>query len=298
MNGAGDDFLGQGQAGRSGKKRLDLLLVERGLFPSRERAQAAILAGRVWVDGVCITKAGAAVSADSEVVLRGEEPRYVSRGGFKLEKALRVFGIDPGGKVCLDIGASTGGFTDCLLQHGAQRVYAVDVGYGQFAWSLRNDPRVVLIERQNARHLTRGLIPEDVDLVVIDVSFISVTLILPALPSLLAPEADVVALVKPQFEAGRGKVGRKGVVRDPSVHCAVIRKVMREAEGVGFLPWGLTYSPIAGEEGNIEFLLALRWRQGQGLTFHFQELAEEDILRTVSTAHSELLAKRPPSELS
>ncbi len=240
------------------KPRLDTLIVERGLAASRERARALILAGQVRVDGQVVSKAGAPVAPDSRVELTARDHPYVGRGGVKLAHALEVFGINPANRHALDIGASTGGFTDVLLQRGAAQVIALDVGHGQLDWRLRNDPRVVVREGVNARALTRADVPDPVDVVTIDVAFISLGHILPALPPLLAPGADVVALVKPQFEAGRHEVGRGGLVTDPAVHEAVIARVTREAAACGLTRIGMTPSPITGATGNQEFFLHLR----------------------------------------
>jgi len=240
------------------KERLDARLVREGLFPTREKAQRAILAGMVRVSGQRVTKAGNPTAEDAPVEVDRPAIEYVSRGALKLERALSVFGIDPAGRTAMDVGASTGGFTDLLLQRGATHVYAVDVGYGQLAWKLRQDPRVSVLERTNVRHLTpEGLgAPEgqEPELAVIDVSFISLGKILPAVRGLLKAPGDLVALIKPQFEAGKESVGKGGVVRDPEVHARVIREVMDAARAEGWEPWGLTYSPIKGPEGNIEFL--------------------------------------------
>ena len=236
--------------------RLDQLVVERGLAPSRERARSMILAGQVLVAGKAMTKAGAAVDADAVIELLQPDHPYVGRGGLKLAHALDVFGIVVAARECLDIGASTGGFTDVLLQRGAARVVALDVGHGQIDWKLRNDPRVVVIEGFNARHLSPGDVPP-VDLVVIDVSFISLRQIFPVLPALLRPGADVVALVKPQFEAGRAEV-RKGIIHDAAVHERVVQEVSASAAAIGLKPVGSTASPITGQKGNVEFLLHLR----------------------------------------
>ncbi len=238
----------------SHKTRLDVLLVERGLEESRQRAQADIMSGIVFVDGRRVDKPGAAVPDGAAVEVRGNTLRYVSRGGLKLEKAMASFPIDLRGAVCGDIGASTGGFTDCMLQNGAARVYAVDVGYGQLAWKLRSDPRVVCLERTNARYLSREQIPEPLDFASIDVSFISLSLILPAAARVLRDGGCVVSLVKPQFEAGREKVGKKGVVRDPAVHREVLERYLVHARDAGFTVLDLTWSPIRGPEGNIEYL--------------------------------------------
>ena len=239
------------------KIRLDQLVTERGLAPSRERARALILAGQVTVGGEPVTKAGAQVDDSADVVLMTPDHPYVGRGGLKLAHALDTFQIAVSGREALDIGASTGGFTDVLLQRGATRVVALDVGHGQFDWTLRNDPRVVVIERFNARYLTLADIPGPVDVVAIDVSFISLRHILPAIPPLLRPGADVVALVKPQFEAGRTEV-RKGVIRDEAVHLRVVDEIVAAAAGVGLTRMGSTSSPITGQKGNVEFLLHLR----------------------------------------
>ena len=236
------------------KMRLDVLLVERGLQESRQKAQAAIMSGQVFVAGQRVDKPGTAVAEDAAVEVRGAALAYVSRGGLKLEKAMAVFPITLTGAVCADIGASTGGFTDCMLQKGAEKVYAVDVGYGQLAWKLRSDPRVVCLERTNARYLTREQIPEALDFASIDVSFISLKLIFPALYDLLREGGHIACLIKPQFEAGREKVGKKGVVRDPAVHLEVLEHFLEHAKENRFTVLGITYSPIRGPEGNIEYL--------------------------------------------
>lgn len=236
------------------KKRLDILLCERFLAESRQKAQAMIMAGQVYVEGQKVEKAGSPTEENAEIEVRGKALAYVSRGGLKLEKAMRSFPIDLSNAVCADIGASTGGFTDCMLQNGASKVYAVDVGYGQLAWSLRSDSRVVCLERTNARYLTREQIPEALDFASIDVSFISLRLILPTLRTLLKEGGTVACLVKPQFEAGREKVGKKGVVRDSAVHLEVLEQFLVNARDAGFCVKGLTFSPIRGPEGNIEYL--------------------------------------------
>ena len=240
------------------KSRLDLLIVERGLAPTRERARAIILAGQVSVNGQVISKAGSPTRTDATIDLLKPDHPYVSRGGIKLAHALDVFQIDPRGRSALDIGASTGGFTDVLLQRGAREVIALDVGHGQLDWKLRNDPRVVVREGVNARSLTPEDVPHLVSLVTIDVAFISLKHILPALPPFLERPADVVALVKPQFEAGRDEVGRHGIVSDPAVHDAVIAAVTAAAEALGFRRMAMTPSPITGATGNKEFFLHLR----------------------------------------
>lgn len=239
------------------KKRLDILVTERGLAESREKAKTLIMAGQVYVDGQKADKPGDTFSEDAAVEVRGKGLPYVSRGGLKLEKAMREFGLQLQGRTCMDIGASTGGFTDCMLQNGAQRVYSVDVGYGQLAWSLRTDPRVVNLERTNARYLTQEQVPEEIGFFSVDVSFISLTLILPAVRPLLAEHGQAVCLIKPQFEAGKEKVGKKGVVRDKAVHEEVIEKIRSFALENGFSVLGLTFSPVKGPEGNIEYLIYL-----------------------------------------
>ncbi len=245
-------------------QRLDLTLVERGLAAGRERARALILAGRVLVDGQPADKAGRAVPPDAAVSVRGEDLPYVSRGGLKLAEALTAFGIDPAGWVCLDVGASTGGFTDCLLQNGAERVYAVDVGYGQLAWSLRRDSRVIPIERTNVRQMALDALPERVDLITVDVSFISLKIVIPAALPFLRPAGEVVALIKPQFEVGRGRVGKGGVVRDPALHEAVLDQLGRFFEESGLECLGRIPSPIQGPKGNREFLVHLRPKHPDG----------------------------------
>ncbi len=239
------------------KVRLDVLLTEKGLAETRSRAQALIMAGKVRVGDQLVTKAGTQVSTDADLAVEEDLP-YVSRGGLKLAGALDTFALDPSGAVCADVGASTGGFTDVLLQRGAARVYAIDVGYGQLAWKLRQDERVVVMERTNARYLES--LPEPIDLVTIDASFISLKLIFPAVVKWLKPGASVVALVKPQFEAGKKQVGKGGVVRDPSVHRQVLEKAVYDATENGLAVFGLTVSSITGPAGNHEFLLHLRYQ--------------------------------------
>ena len=238
--------------------RLDLLVVERGLAPSRERARALILAGQVRVNGQVESKAGTPVATDATVTLDTPDHPYVSRGGLKLAHALDGFGVSVTGRLALDVGASTGGFTDVLLQRGATSVIALDVGHNQLDWKIRTDPRVIVREHVNARALTRADVPHDADLVTIDVSFISLRHILPALPPYLAPGADVIALVKPQFEAGREEVGKGGLVTDPAVHAAVVARVIGEAQRLGYTYVAQTPSPITGATGNKEFLLHLK----------------------------------------
>ena len=256
------------------KKRIDVLLYEKGLAPSREKARTLIMAGCVYADNQKFDKPGDTVREDAVLEVRGNTLRYVSRGGLKLEKAMQLFPIKLENTVCMDIGASTGGFTDCMLQNGATKVYAVDVGYGQLDWKLRGDPRVVCMERTNARYLTHEQIPEELDFASVDVSFISLRLILPALDGLLSPEGEAVCLVKPQFEAGREKVGKKGVVRDPAVHLEVLEAFLEHAKESNFTVLGITYSPIRGPEGNIEYLGYLRHGQGTPGVFSLPEIVE------------------------
>lgn len=265
------------------KNRLDIVLVEKGLFPSREKAKAAVMAGMVWVDGARCDKAGTPVNPTSAVLeIRGNLCPYVSRGGMKLEKALHAFQIDLTNAVCMDIGASTGGFTDCMLQHGAAKVYAADVGYGQLDWKLRNDPRVVTMERVNVRYLDPETIPERFDLVTIDVSFISLKLILPVAGKLLKEHGRCLCLVKPQFEAGRSQVGKNGIVRDRRIHLSVLRAVLDYGKENNLTFAGLTFSPITGTKGNIEFLLLLE----SGIDN--RKASEEIIEDIVDQAHREL----------
>lgn len=259
----------------STKKRLDVLLVERGLQESRQKAQATIMSGLVFVKGQRVDKPGTAVAEDAEIEVRGNALPYVSRGGLKLEKAMASFPISLDGAVCADIGASTGGFTDCMLQNGAVKVYAVDVGYGQLAWKLRSDPRVVCLERTNARYLTQEQIPDVLDFASIDVSFISLKLILPAVFGLLKDQGHVACLVKPQFEAGKEKVGKKGVVRDPAVHLEVLEQFLIHARESGFAVLGMTFSPIRGPEGNIEYLGYLEKGPWQEPQLDLKKLVEE-----------------------
>jgi len=239
------------------KERLDVLLVQRGLCPSREKAQRVIMAGGVFSGGTRLDKASQQLSADTPLEVR-EADRYVGRGGHKLEAALTHFAIDPSGRVCLDVGASTGGFTDCLLQHGAARVYALDVGHGQLDWKIRNDPRVVVMEHRNARHLQPGDLPEKAHLVVADVSFISLTLVLPPAAGVLTDGGVIVALIKPQFELSRAEVGRGGVVRDEALRDKAVEKIRDFAAGAGWTWGGVVASPLAGADGNREFLCLLR----------------------------------------
>jgi 23S rRNA (cytidine1920-2'-O)/16S rRNA (cytidine1409-2'-O)-methyltransferase len=245
------------------------------LIESRQKAQAVIMAGQVFVKGQRVDKSGTAIPEDAEIEIRGKKLPYVSRGGLKLEKAMNTFGLSLEGKICMDTGASTGGFTDCMLQRGAQKVYAVDVGYGQLDYRLREDPRVVCMERTNARYLTHEQIPEELDFSSVDVSFISLKLILPMLRSLLKESGEVVCLVKPQFEAGKEKVGKKGVVRDPKVHLEVLEQFLVHAEEADFSVRGLTFSPIKGPEGNIEYLGYLTVGRGQNQEWDLKTLVQQ-----------------------
>lgn len=267
------------------KERLDILLVEQGHYATREKAKAAIMAGLVLVGQERCDKAGTKVPVDAVITVKGDLHPYVSRGGLKLEKAIQVFGIDMTDRVMMDIGASTGGFTDCALQNGARKVYAIDVGYGQLDWSLRQDERVVVMERTNFRHLDpETFTHEQPDIASIDVSFISLKIILPVLYRFLKEEGDVLALVKPQFEAGRENVGKNGIVRDPQVHREVLQAIVQFAHSIGFATMGLHFSPITGGEGNIEFLLHLRKTAQAGeLTAWFAEIE-----RLVEQAHATL----------
>ena len=253
------------------KKRLDILLVEQGLAPSREKAKAYIMSGDVYVDGQKEDKAGSMFGDGVKIEMRGNTLPYVSRGGLKLEKAMKNFDLDLTGKVCMDVGASTGGFTDCMLQNGAVRVFSIDVGYGQLDWKLRNDPRVVCMEKTNIRYVVPEDLGEAADFSSIDVSFISLTKVLPPVRQLLKEDGEIVCLIKPQFEAGREKVGKKGVVRDPAVHKEVIEKVRDFAMEIAMEPCHLSFSPIKGPEGNIEYLLHLKKRpEGTVITDQLQ----------------------------
>lgn len=264
----------------SSKKRLDVAMVERGLAESRQKAQAVIMAGQVFVDGQRVDKAGAPVTEARAIEVRGRALPYVSRGGLKLEKAMQLWPIALNGAVCADIGASTGGFTDCMLQNGAQKVYAVDVGYNQLDYRLRTHPQVVCMERTNARYLTQEQIPDLLDFFSVDVSFISLNLILPALRPLMKETGEGVCLVKPQFEAGKDKVGKKGVVRDPAVHLEVLEHFLEHAAHAGFSVKDITFSPIRGPEGNIEYLGYLSVRQGPAYS--------GDLSALVAASHGEL----------
>ena len=257
------------------KTRLDVLLVERGYLESRQKAQATIMSGLVFVKDQRVDKPGTAVPNDAEIEVRGNVLKYVSRGGLKLEKAMATFPVQLEGAVCGDIGASTGGFTDCMLQNGAAKVYAVDVGYGQLAWKLREDPRVVCMERTNARYLDHTQIPDELDFASIDVSFISLKLILPAVHNVLKDGGHVACLVKPQFEAGKEKVGKKGVVRDPAIHKEVLDDFVALAQELNFKIMGLTFSPVKGPEGNIEFLAHLSLDDVAGMEPNTADVVEK-----------------------
>lgn len=267
------------------KKRLDLLIVERGLAPSREKAKAYIMSGNVYVDGEKEDKAGTMFPETVQIEVKGNTLRYVSRGGLKLEKAMNHFDVALEGKVCMDVGASTGGFTDCMLQNGAVKVYSIDVGYGQLDWKLRSDERVVCMEKTNIRYVTPENIQELADFSSIDVSFISLTKVLLPVRNLLTEEGEIVCLIKPQFEAGREKVGKKGVVREPAVHREVIHMVMDYAATIALEPCHLSFSPIKGPEGNIEYLLHLKKRpEGTAVVTY----PAEHVAAIVAEAHGQL----------
>ena len=270
------------------KERLDVLLVQQGLANSRELAKAYIMAGNVYVDGQKEDKAGTNVAVTANLEVKGSQMKYVSRGGYKLEKAINEFGVQLEGKICLDIGASTGGFTDCMLQNGASKVYAIDVGYGQFAWKLRNDERVVCLEKTNVRYVTHEQVPDEGDFASIDVSFISLTKVLPAVLGVLGSKGQLVCLIKPQFEAGREKVGKKGVVRDINVHREVIEMIVNyvRAQNLGIL--ALDFSPIKGPEGNIEYLIYLDKSQS-GMS---EEEVAARLEEVVSESHKILSAEK------
>lgn len=264
------------------KQRLDAELVSRGIIQSRERAKAEIMAGKVYVNGQKADKAGELVTPADNIEFRGEQLKYVSRGGLKLEKAMELYGFRLDGKVCMDVGASTGGFTDCMLQSGASKVYSVDVGYGQLAWNLRQSEKVVNLERTNIRYITKEQVPDTVDFVSIDVSFISLGLVIPVLPPLLADDAMMVCLVKPQFEAGREKVGKHGVVRDPATHIEVLERAVGFAKKSGFGIVGIEFSPIKGPQGNIEYLMVLSRSKPE------LDISGNDIRKLVESSHDEL----------
>ena len=261
------------------KNRLDVILVERGLFPSREKAKASIMAGIVYVDGQKVDKAGTSVDDQADIFIKENICPYVSRGGLKLEKALEEFQFHLDKTVCADIGASTGGFTDCMLQKGAEKVFAIDVGYGQLDWKLRNDNRVINMEKTNIRHLDLNTVDKDIDFISIDVSFISLKLVFPVASQMLGPDGSIVCLVKPQFEAGREQVGKKGIVRDRDVHKEVIVNVIEYGNNNGLHAHGLTFSPVTGAKGNIEYLLYLKKTPAE---------QEVDIDGVVYSSHEEL----------
>ena len=267
----------------SKKERLDILLVEKGICNSRERAKTNIMAGLVFVDGHRVDKAGEKVNRDAEIIFKGEELKYVSRGGLKLEKAMNEFNISLENKVCMDIGASTGGFTDCMLQNGATKVFSVDVGYGQFAWKLRVDERVVCMERTNIRYVTPEDIGDKLDFASIDVSFISLRTIMPAVKNLLKDNGEVVALIKPQFEAGRDKVGKKGVVREKSVHKEVVSNIANYLIENDFNIVGMSFSPIKGPEGNREYLVYFSKDKERESDFSLDQIDE-----IIDQSHSQL----------
>ncbi len=264
------------------KERLDILVVGKGLAPSREKAKALIMAGQIFVDNQREDKPGSKFDENVDIVLHGEKPKYVSRGGYKLEKAIDSFGIELKGMKCMDIGASTGGFTDCMLQNGAALVYAVDVGYGQFDWGLRNDERVICMEKTNIRYVTPDDIDDVLDFASCDVSFISLSKVLPTAYNLLSGNGEMAVLIKPQFEAGKDKVGKKGVVRDPKIHKEVIEDVLVSVKEIGFVVKGLDYSPIKGPEGNIEYLMYISKNTDA------TPINEDAIYEVVNKAHSEL----------
>ena len=257
------------------KKRLDVLLVELGYADSRTKAQAIIMSGQVYVEGQKADKPGISYEESVSIEVRGATCPYVSRGGLKLEKALRDFGVDPTGYVCSDSGASTGGFTDCLLQKGAKKVFAIDVGYGQLDWRIRSDPRVVVMERTNVRYVTPEQLGEPLDLSVIDVSFISLRIVLPVIKSFLKSSGQVLCLIKPQFEAGKEKVGKKGVVRDMQTHKEVLDDFVETANNLGFTILGLTFSPVKGPEGNIEFLAHLTLEKQEGIVLNTEKIVSQ-----------------------
>ena len=269
------------------KDRLDVILTERGYYPSREKAKAAVMAGVVFVNGQKVDKAGTPVSADAEIYIKENICPYVSRGGLKLEKALSEFAVDLTGAVCTDIGASTGGFTDCMLQHGAEKVFAIDVGYGQLDYKLRTDPRVVNMEKVNVRYLDTSLIDDNVSFISIDVSFISLKLVFPVAAAILNDGGSIICLVKPQFEAGREQVGKNGIVRDRNVHEEVLLNVAEYGRANGLSVCGITFSPITGAKGNIEYLMHLKKEDDEDN----KEMTEETIKNIVRLSHETLETK-------
>lgn len=266
------------------KERLDVLLVKKGMFESREKARASIMAGEIYVDNIRVDKCGEKIKDDANIEFKGEKMPYVSRGGYKLERAIKSFEIKLTDKVCFDIGASTGGFTDCMLQNGAIKVFAIDVGYGQFAWKLRTDSRVVCMERTNVRYVTNDQIGEYGNFASIDVSFISLKKVIPAVANLLYDDGEIVALIKPQFEAGREKVGKKGVVKDPNTHIEVINEVVKFLKENNFVILGLDHSPIKGPEGNIEYLVYF----SKSNNLHKADFDDNNIREIVQIAHKNL----------
>lgn len=240
------------------KSRLDKILVDRGIAPSRERAQAFVMEGRVFVDGIAVTKAGSMIDADANIELKGEDIPYVSRGGLKLEAAIKHFNISLKDKIAMDVGSSTGGFTDCMLQNGAKKIYCIDVGYGQLAWKLRQDPRVVLIEKTNIRYLQREKIPDEIDIATIDVSFISLEKVVPNIQRFLKESGEIIALIKPQFEVGKGEVNKGGIVKDEAKRLRAVNYVKESLESLGLKTIGIIPSPIPGQKGNIEYLIYMK----------------------------------------
>lgn len=269
------------------KERLDVLLVKKGFYPSREKAKSAIMAGLVFVDGQISDKAGMSINIDCDITVKQDICPYVSRGGLKLEKAIDLFSIDLKDKVCMDVGASTGGFTDCMLMNGAAKVYAVDVGYGQLAWKLRSDSRVINIEKCNFRYFDQSQVDEEIDFMSMDVSFISLKLIFPMATKLLKDGGSIICLVKPQFEAGRQQVGKNGIVRDINVHVEVIEKVISYARENELIAKNLTFSPITGAKGNIEYLLYLNKQKNIGYNMSYKD--SFDVAEVVQTSHAELV---------
>ena len=269
------------------KERLDVLLVKKGFYPSREKAKSAIMAGLVFVDGQISDKAGMSINIDCDIKVKQDLYPYVSRGGLKLEKAIDLFSIDLKDKVCMDVGASTGGFTDCMLMNGAAKVYAVDVGYGQLAWKLRSDSRVINIEKCNFRYFDQSQVDEEIDFMSMDVSFISLKLIFPMATKLLKDGGSILCLVKPQFEAGRQQVGKNGIVRDINVHVEVIEKVISYARENELIAKNLTFSPITGAKGNIEYLLYLNKQKNIGYNMSYKD--SFDVAEVVQTSHAELV---------
>ncbi len=279
------------------KERLDVLLVKRGLAESREKAKAIIMSGNVFVGNNREDKAGSTFDESVEITVKGNTLKYVSRGGLKLEKAIEQYGVSVQDKICMDIGSSTGGFTDCMLQNGAVKVYAVDVGTNQLAWKLRQDERVVSMEKTNIRYLTRDQIDDDIEFASVDVSFISLTKVLGPARELLAKDAEMVCLIKPQFEAGKEKVGKKGVVREKSVHIEVIVNVMSFAKSIGFEVLNLDYSPIKGPEGNIEYLMQIKKGENVAIADNTEETAEKEAEETEVVAVESVLTEAEMSKI-